>query len=223
MAAPTRGRWRVLQLADSAFPAGGFAHSGGLEAALALGEAAGEAGVRAFAARALWQAGTFALPFVGAARDLPGLDLPGLDLPGLDRRCEAAQGSHVARRASRQQGRAWLRTCREAFGVELAAALPHGHLPIAFGATAAALALDADDAREVYLHQVARGVVSAAVRLGALGPHAAQRLHDGLGAEAAAVLAACAGRTVDDAAHSAPLEELFGALHDELPARLFQS
>jgi urease accessory protein len=205
--------WRLLQLADGGFPAGGFAHSGGLEAAIALGEVRGEAAVVGFASGALWQAGTFALPFVAAAHrgELP--------IDELDRRCEAALAGHVSRRASRAQGRAWARTCAECFGLTTAPA----HLPVAFGATTAALGVALDDARTLYLHITARGVLSAAVRLNALGPHAAQRAHDHLAGVAAAVLAACAGRTLDDAACSAPLHELFGNRHDALPARLFQS
>jgi hypothetical protein len=36
-------------------------------------------------------------------------------------------------------------------------------------------------------------------------------------------MTACGDRTVDQAAHSAPIEELFANLHDTLSARLFQS
>ena len=101
--------------------------------------------------------------------------------------------------------------------------LPLGHLPVAFGLSTGVLAVDPDDALALYLHLTARGVLSAAVRLGVVGPHAAQRLQDDLGATAPQVLAACATRALDDVAHSAPLHELFANSHDALPARLFQS
>lgn len=211
-------QWRMLQLADSGFPAGGFAHSGGLEAMLALGRGRGrgEAGVVAYATAALWQAGTFALPYVRAAHAGGG------DVSALDERCERAQSGHVTRRASRAQGRAWMRACGEAFGVEVPA-LPLGHCPVAFGLSTGALGVGRDDALALFLQLGARGVLSAAVRLDQLGPSAAQRAQDRLAAVARDVLAACGERGVEDAAHSAPIEELFANLHDALPARLFQS
>lgn len=211
-----RTRWRLLQLADSGFPAGGFAHSGGLEAAVALGEVSGADGVEAFAAAALWQAGSFALPFVAAAHADPAA------AAALDQRCDLAQSGAVTRRASRAQGRAWARTCVEAFAIA-PPALPLGHLPVAFGVTLRALEVGADETRALYLQLGVRAILSAAVRLGQLGPHAAQRAQDRLAATAAAVLDACAARSLDQAAHAAPLLELFANLHDALPARLFQS
>ncbi|HUQ08173.1 MAG TPA: urease accessory UreF family protein [Kofleriaceae bacterium] len=230
------GRWRLVQLADSGFPAGGFAHSGGLEAAVALGRVRGEGAVVAFATAAMWQAGTFALPYVreaqasaGDARDAAD---DTCDVATLDARCDRAQSGHVTRRASRAQGRAWMRACSEVFGAELganaaapvpAAALPFGHWPVAFGVTVGALGVEREDALALYLQIVARGILSAAVRLGELGPSAAQRAQDRMATVAREVIAQCGERAVADAAHSAPVEELYANLHDTLPARLFQS
>lgn len=207
--------WRLVQLADSGFPAGGFAHSGGLEAAVALGHARGEDAIIRFATAALWQAGTFALPYVREAHG-------GREAAALDAQCDRSQSGHVTRRASRAQGRAWMRACVEAFAIE-APALPLGHWPVAFGTTLGVLGVRRDDAVGLYLQIVTRGVLSAAVRLGEIGPNAAQRAQDALARVAAEVIAACGERSVDDAAHSAPIEELYANLHDALPARLFQS
>src|SRR5437868_5024051 len=59
--------WRVLQLADSAFPTGGFSHSAGLEAAAQQGEVPDAEALRTFVVGVLWQAGHGALPFLRAA------------------------------------------------------------------------------------------------------------------------------------------------------------
>src|SRR5208337_3847020 len=101
--------WTLWQLADSAFPSGGFAHSAGLEAALQLGEVVGPNGLERFVMRSLWQAGAFTLPVLTEAHFQPE------DIDRIDRLCDAMTTNHVANRASRAQGQALLRAAAAAF------------------------------------------------------------------------------------------------------------
>ncbi len=212
----------MLQLADSAFPAGGFAHSGGLEAAWQQGEVATLSG---YVAEVLWQAGHGALPLVGAAHD-------GAAISGLDARCDVFLSNPVANRASRAQGRAFLSTCARCFPQEAGIAalreqvraerLRHHHAPV-FGAALRALGIGRSEAQGLFLFLAMRGAVSAAVRLGMAGPHEAQGVQRRAGEELLRVLACCAEIPVEELAQTAPVLDLFHGTHDRLYARLFQT
>lgn len=219
-------RWLLYQLADSAFPTGGFQHSGGLEAAVQLGEVATPGDVAAFVVQALWQAGRGALPFVGAAHADPA------GAAAVDALAHAFVTARVQRQASIVQGRAFAATCARSFPGcapvrDLDRAVRErevqGHLAPVFGACLGALGIERRDALALYLHQTARGVLSAAVRLGRLGPHEAQRRQHELGSVCDEVLEACWERAPGEAAQTAPLLELLAAQQDRLYARLFQS
>ena len=67
MAPSQQNDWLLWQLADSAFPAGGFAHSNGLEAAWQQGELQDPAELTAFIEASLSQLGHAALPFMNEA------------------------------------------------------------------------------------------------------------------------------------------------------------
>ncbi|MBA3460915.1 MAG: urease accessory protein UreF [Deltaproteobacteria bacterium] len=217
--------WIVLQLADSAFPTGGFAHSAGLEAMIQAGELRSAAEVEAFVVDTVWQTARGALPLVSATHDDPAR------LEEVDRYAGVLTWSHIAARASKNQGRALLDTAARAFRHTLLVDARDrvmrgellGHLAPAFGFVTRALDVTRDDALATYLHLAARGVLSSAIRLGVLGPTEAQavhlRLHPTL--EAASVRARTS--TLDDVAQSAPIVELVQATHDRLYSRLFQS
>jgi urease accessory protein len=210
--------WLLLQLADGTFPSGAFAHSSGLEAATVLG---GLTGVEGFLDAALEQVASASLPFVRAAAIAPAR------LAALDDACDATLPLALPNQASRAQGRALAGAASRVWEVtqsiaDHAAAHPAHHAPV-LGAIFGALGIAADDAAAVYLHGTIRGILSAAVRLGLVGPLEAQRLIAERAPLLGALLASSRDLAPDDAAQTAPLVEIFAALHDRLDGRMFQS
>jgi urease accessory protein len=215
--------WRIWQLADSAFPSGGFAHSGGLEAALQQGEFTGADGFRRFLLDSLWQVGRGSLPFANAAW------AEQLKLREADELCDAFLSNPVANRASRVQGRTFLSACVRSVGGapleelrERAREGFHHHAPI-FGAALRALGVEREVMQQLLLHLALRGLVSGAVRLGAIGPYQGQAVQWEVALELEAVLLACRELGLGDVAQTAPLLDLLQANHDRLYSRLFQS
>ena len=212
--------WLLLQLVDGAFPSGGFAHSAGLEPSLHL-RGIGE--LEPFVDEALWQTGRSALPFVRRAAEAP------LELASLDALFDATSTSHVANRASRAQGRALAgAACRvfdrpDVLGIGQHAKLGPAHHAVVFGAVFGVVGMTVRDTQMAWLHAQLRGVLSAAVRLGVVGPLEAQQIQASRVPVLDGILASCGELDVTDAAMTAPLLELFGALHDRLDGRLFQS
>src|ERR1043166_6760581 len=154
--------WLVWQLVDSAFPAGAFAHSFGLEAAWQQGEV-DAASLPTFVRDAIAQAGHGSLPFVMAAHDDPS------SVAVFDQQCDAFLRNPVANRASRVQGRAWLGAVTRAFPDVVARdvrAAGHRHFAPLFGTTLRAAGVEREEAARMFLFGVARGIFSAAVRLG---------------------------------------------------------
>lgn len=217
--------FRVLQLADSAFPTGGFAHSGGLEASMQSGLVRGPTDVRRFVDEAVLATSRGALPIVGAAWD------GDRELAELDAFTAATLWSHVAARASRAQGRALVDVSARAFASPSLTALREavlselqpGHLAPMFGAVTRALDVTRDDAMSTFLHLAVRSLLSAAVRLGAVGPTEAQALHAALDPSLEAARDRARSLTLDDVAQTSPITELVQAGHDRLYTRLFQT
>ncbi len=211
--------WLIWQLADSAFPTGGFAHSGGLEAAAHNGEIRDRTDLREWLRASLRQVGRAALPFVNAAHAEPRR------LPELDTLCDAFTNNHVANRASRLQGRAFLLAAERIFGVrpvELPVGLK-GHLAPVFGAVLRLLEVDADTTRRLFIFQHLRSVVAAAVRLNLVGPMEGQVIQRELSADAEAVAEQAQALRETDLAQTAPLLDLCQGTQDRLYSRLFQS
>jgi urease accessory protein len=214
----------VWQLVDSGFPSGSFAHSFGLEAAWHHGEV--DAGsLHLFVCDAVEQAGWGTLAFVTHAHGRPE------DIGTIDARCDAFLRNPVANRASRVQGRSWLTTIERSFPTPEVRALCERarrqaiarHHAVMFGATLSVLDVDPPAAQRMFLFGVSRGIAAAAVRLGIVGTMEAQRLVAESAADLDRTLARCSRLTMDEAALTAPLIDLWQSGHTRLYSRLFQS
>ena len=215
----------VWQLIDSAFPSGGFAHSGGLEATVQHGYIPDGDSMRAFARQALAQCGRSALPIVTAAHRCQE------SLGELDRLSDVFLSNPVANRASRAQGRALLTSVARSFRGSDVETLETririeglaGHYAPLFGRLFSVLGIEMADTQRAYLFISARGVSSAAVRLGIIGAFEAQAMQAELTAHIDAIVRDCGELSPDDIAQTAPLIDLFQATQDRLYSRLFQS
>ena len=215
--------WLAWQIVDSAFPTGLFAHSWGLESAWQHGEVDGGGALRDFVDASILQAGHAVLPFVNSAFRSPE------QLEALDGLAEAFLTNPVANRASRTQGRTLLATAARVWPSGALAALKTradstcAHVAPVSGATFHAIGLPLQTAQKIVLFSTARGVLSAAIRLGIVGSFESQRIQSSSEAWLDVVAERCAELSLVDLAQTAPLIDLLQSRHDCLYSRLFQS
>ena len=211
--------WLLWQLADSAFPTGGFAHSGGLEAAWQHGEIRSAGDLSYFLETYMCQIATSMIPFVTAGHGDPD------QLESWNRRCDAFLTNHVANRASRLQGRAFLNSASRIFGavLNLGKVCDPSHYAPTFGVITRKLSLEKSTTAQLFAFQSLRGVIAAAVRLGIVGPMGAQTIQHRMIARVAEILESVGEVEIEDIASTSPLLEIWQAAQDRLYSRLFQS
>jgi urease accessory protein len=220
-----RDDWLLWQLIDSAFPTGGFAHSGGVEAAWQHGLLVDGDALRTFVADALRQAASAAVPVALAVWQDPST------FSRWDAFYDVTVSNHVANRASRAQGRALLATAADTFDLPVLrdaaaaarAAKTVSHLPAAFGLTAAALHVPPESTAGAFLFATARSCVSSAVRVGLVGPLEGQRIQASVAGDVAAAITLAARTPPEAVAQTTFMADLMQGTQDRLYSRLFQS
>lgn len=155
-----------LLLADARFPAGGHAHSGGVEPAYTTGAVTDLSSLELFLRGRLHTSGITAAGLAAAACDSAA------SWAVLDAEADARMPSPAQRDASRRQGRALLRAVRaawpEAGHLEHLGDAPHH--PVVLGAAAAAAGCTPGQAAHIAAYQSIAAPASAAVRLLGLDP-----------------------------------------------------
>jgi urease accessory protein len=229
----------AMLLADARFPAGGHAHSGGLEPAATAGTVTNLASLEVFLRGRLRTTGMVAAGLAAAAcarvqvpedGDAAGHHGPaGLKQTWdeLDAEADARTPSPAQREASRRQGRALLRAARTSWPDASWPPQAAPHHAVMLGAAAAAAGCSPDEAARIAAYQSVTGPASAAVRLLALDPMRATAVLAGLAADiddTAARAAACAEGPLANLPYpTAPALDLLAEAHIRAEVRLFES
>ena len=221
----------LLLLADSRLPAGGHAHSGGLEPAAAAGSVAEVEDLRDFLRGRLATSGLVAAALAAAACVHAAAPQDDWAWERLDAEADARTPSPAQRRASRAQGRSLLRAARATWPHPsldvLAGDLREPHHPLVLGAATTAADGTPLQAATIAAYGAVTGPASAAVRLLGLDPLAVHRLL----ADLAPAVDRVAAEAADDAgrgwaalpAPSAPVLDLLAEAHVHAGLRLFES
>ncbi|RBY79415.1 urease accessory protein UreF [Blastococcus sp. TF02-09] len=223
----------LLLLADGRLPAGGHAHSGGLEPAVELKGVHDVPGLVQFLAGRLTTVGLVAAAFAAATCQVAkDPEVAGPAIAVLDQELEARTASPALRVASRRLGRQLVRAGRTIWPHplldELSGAVGRGpHQPVALGVVAAAAGLAPADAALLAAQESIAGPATAAVRLLGLDPVSVHAALARFGPEVTRIAGDGADYATSDPADlpatTAPLLDVLAEHHATWEVRLFAS
>ena len=210
----TQALLRLLQLADSAFPAGAYAFSDGLETLVVRGEVKNATDLHAFLQGQLqqgWgQCDPPACALAWAGHDVDGL----LDL------LKPVSGPRIA---STRVGHNLHRAALKLWPERLVDLFPARHQAAAFGQIAARLGASQHSAVTAFVSGWLLGRATSATRMMNLGGLEAQRVVSRLEAEAAACVKHALQAGPIDLCSFAPMLDVAASEQAGLEVRLFQS
>ena len=219
---------RLLHLIDSAIPTGSFAYSYGLESSITFGLVSTPFALRNYLYSYLQQAGSAELPFINSSFRLTEKHE---EFRAVAKEYDAQLLVPGLYKASAVQGRNWLKL--------LASFYPHAnlesiaewfatqHLPphftLVFTLALQRVGFALAELQAMYLHMLLRDQLSAAIRLGFLGPLEGHQLQHDFYTVFEHILAAHADKEYGEATRSAFLLDVAQVLHKDIYSRLFQT
>ncbi|HEX8326191.1 MAG TPA: urease accessory UreF family protein [Hymenobacter sp.] len=219
---------RLLHLVDSALPTGSFAYSYGLESSITFGLVNTPFALRNYLYSYLQQAGSAELPFINSAFQLTEQS------PKFQTVAEEYDAQLLVPalyKASSVQGRNWLKLLVAFYPDANLESItqwfvaqnipPHFTLVFTLALQRAGFALE--ELQAMYLHMLLRDQLSAAIRLGFLGPLEGHQLQHDFYAVFEHILAAQAGKEYHEAVRSAFLLDAAQVLHEDIYSKLFQN
>ncbi|EPS66625.1 hypothetical protein M569_08150, partial [Genlisea aurea] len=226
----SRRQWSQWQLIDSILPTGGFAHSFGLEAAIQTGTiaAGSEEQLQTYIAHVLDNTGSLLLPFVRRASLSPDAET----LRKLNATLDAAITNETARRASASQGSALLRVAAAVFAEipslrsmrnASSSSSSRCHYAPVFGVVFGLLGFDPETAQRAFVFVSMRDLISAATRLGLVGPMGAAVLQHRICGVGEELVGKWKDREVEEACQTCPVLDIVQGCHGYLFSRLFMS
>lgn len=221
---------RGIRFVDSFFPAGGFAYSSGLEAAVQGGAVKDSEGLARYVEELFTTGlGTREAVAVARAHRAPAIGHQPSALEA-DVELDAMMTGRESRLASKQMGRQVLKGVLVEEGAssvireylrEVEAGHAPGHLAVAFGLALGAAGWTREQAVTAFLYQQAVGFVSASLKLLPIGQREGQRLL----ASWTPMIGRLSRNATADAAMTAwtPVQDIYAMRHSRLASRLFRS
>ena len=218
----------LLQLTDSFFPTGAFAHSFGLETyvqrEVVNDSETFEMFLRSMLHHGVRNGDTVAIGLTYKAAEIE-------EVVDLDERLTAMKIARESREGSIKIGKQFLRNTAvlernkmlDEYAEGVRSGRCAGHHAIAYGLVASAAKIDPFSAVLGYLHAHVVGQVSAAVRLIPLKPTDGQRIIDAIRPDLIDIARFAEGAGLDDLGSFTPGLDIRGMQHERLYSRLFIS
>lgn len=221
---------RLLHLVDSSIPTGSFAYSYGLESSITFRLVKNLFGLRNYLYSYLQQVVSMEFPFMYSVHQLPPPDLtPELRL--MAEEYDAMMLVPTIHKASVVQGKNWLRLLESFYPVAGLQEVQHWfeqqglplHFVLVFTLCLKRVGFTRQDVQAMYLHMALRDQVSAAIRLGFMGPMEGHRLQHDFYAIFDDLFAQHGQKEYWEATRSAFLLDTAQIFHEDIYSKLFQN